>query len=158
MPLLDFISLMQLLCVFVSVECWTCKWYFALSLLACMSGCSFLVWMIIVITIYSDCSYLVKPCFIAIFFTTWSHCACSICISRFLPTMIVLCSGKTSSYGSRTSQFLELGVNEFWQLFPTHMLSLEFVLGFCHGIAKGGDCKVEFIQSCVGFIPCQICL
>ena len=33
------------------------------------------------------------------------------------------------------------------QLFPTHMLSLEFVLGFCHGIAKGGDCKVEFIQS-----------
>ena len=52
--------------------------------------------------------------------------------------MIVLCSGKTSSYGSRASQFLELGVNEFWQLFPTHMLSLEFVLGFCHGIAKGG--------------------
>ena len=35
----------------------------------------------------------------------------------------------------------------FVQSFPTHMLSLEFVLGFCHGIAKGGDCKVEFIQS-----------
>ena len=33
------------------------------------------------------------------------------------------------------------------QLFPTHMLSLESVLGFCHGIAKGGDCKVEFNQS-----------
>ena len=42
-PLLDFISLIQLLWVFVSVECWTCKWYFALSLLACMSRCSFLV-------------------------------------------------------------------------------------------------------------------
>ena len=29
------------------------------------------------------------------------------------------------------------------------MLSLESVLGFCHGIAKGGACKVEFIQpSC----------
>ena len=29
------------------------------------------------------------------------------------------------------------------------MLSLEFVLGFCYGIAKGGDCKVEFYQpSC----------
>ena len=27
------------------------------------------------------------------------------------------------------------------------MLSLEFILGFCHGIAKGGDCKVKFIQS-----------
>ena len=35
----------------------------------------------------------------------------------------------------------------FIQLFPTNMLSLEFVLGFCHGIAKRGDCKVEFIQS-----------
>ena len=29
------------------------------------------------------------------------------------------------------------------------MLSLESVLGFCHGIAKGGDYKVEFNQpSC----------
>ena len=35
----------------------------------------------------------------------------------------------------------------FVQLFPTHMLSIEFVLGFCHKIAKRGDCKVEFIQS-----------
>ena len=26
------------------------------------------------------------------------------------------------------------------------MLSLESVLGFCHEIAKGGDCKVEFYQ------------
>ena len=34
----------------------------------------------------------------------------------------------------------------FVQLFLTHMLSLEFVLGFCHRIAKGGDCKVEFNQ------------
>ena len=35
------------------------------------------------------------------------------------------------------------------QLFPTHMLSLESILGFCHGITKGGDCKVEFNQpSC----------
>ena len=34
----------------------------------------------------------------------------------------------------------------FAQLFPTHMLSLESVIEFCHGIAKGGDCKVKFIQ------------
>ena len=27
------------------------------------------------------------------------------------------------------------------------MLSLESVLGFCYGITKGGDCKVEFNQS-----------
>ena len=32
------------------------------------------------------------------------------------------------------------------QLFLTYMLSLEFVLGFCYGIAKEGDCKVEFYQ------------
>ena len=79
------------LSVFVNVECWTCKWYFALSLLACMSKCSFFVWMIIVITIYSDCSCLVKPCFIVIFLIAWSHFAYSICILRFLLTMIILC-------------------------------------------------------------------
>ena len=29
------------------------------------------------------------------------------------------------------------------------MFSLESILGLCHGIAKGGDCKVEFNQpSC----------
>ena len=29
------------------------------------------------------------------------------------------------------------------------MLSLESIFGFCHRIAKGGDCKVEFNQpSC----------
>ena len=28
-------------------------------------------------------------------------------------------------------------MSEFWQLFLIHMLSLESVLGFCHGIAKG---------------------
>ena len=43
----------------------------------------------------------------------------------------------------------------FVQLFPTHILSLEFVLGFCHGITKMGDCKVEFYQpSCsLYFVP-----
>ena len=69
----------------------------------------------------------------------------------FLYTMImVYCcvSGDSCSYDSRASQFLELGVS-YVQLFPTHMLSLESVLGFCHEIAKGGDCKVEFNQpSC----------
>ena len=69
----------------------------------------------------------------------------------FLHTMImVYCcvSGVSCSYDSRASQFLEVGVS-YDQLFPTYMLSLESVLGFCHGIAKGGDCKVEFYQpSC----------
>ena len=57
-------------------------------------------------------------------------------------------------------------------LFPNSRLSLESVLGFCHGIAKGGDCKVviynyvfcwllfrakfdcNYYQS---FIPCICC-
>ena len=64
-------------------------------------------------------------------------------ISTYNDRLVLLFSGKTCSYGSRASQFLELGVNEFWQLFPTHMFSLEFFLRFCHRIAKGGDCKVE---------------
>ena len=152
---------MQSPCVFVSIKCWTCKWYFTLSLLACMSRCSFLVWMFIVITIYSDCSCLVMLCFIDLIFTTWLHCASPICISRFLLTMIILCyffSGKTCSCGLRASRVLELGVSGFWQLFLTHMLSLKSVLGFCHGIVKGRDCKVEFIQSYVGFILCKIFL
>ena len=72
--------------------------------------------------------------------------------------LVLLFSGNTCLYGSRASQFLELGVSDFWQLFSTHMLSLKSILGFCDGIAKGGDCKVEFIQSCVGFISLQICL
>ena len=114
--LLDFISLMQLPWVVVLVECWTCKWYFALSLLAYMFGCSFLVWMSIVVTIYGDGSFLVKPCFIA-----WLHCACSICINSFLHTMIILCccfSGDTCTYGSRATQILELGVSEFCSTVP----------------------------------------
>ena len=119
-PLLDFTSLMQLLWVVVLVKCWTCKWYFALSLLACMSGCSFLVWMSIVVTIYSDCSFLVKSWFITLFHFAWSHCACSIYITSFLHTMIILCcfSGDTYSYGSRATQILELGVNEFCLTVP----------------------------------------
>ena len=115
-PLLDFISLMQLLWVVVSVECWTCKSYVALSLLACMFECSFLVWMSIVVTIYSDCSFLVKPYFITLIYSAWLYCACFICITSFLHTMIILCcwfSGDTCSYGSRATQILELGVSEF---------------------------------------------
>ena len=120
-PLLDFISVMQFPWVIALVECWTCKWYFALSLLACMSGWSFLVWMSIVVTIYSDCLFLVKPWFIALFHFVWSHCACFICITSFLHTMIILrCffSRDTCFYGSRATQILELGVNEFCSTIP----------------------------------------
>ena len=59
--------------------------------------------------------------------------------------LVLLFSRNTCLYGSKASQVPELGASKFWQLFPTHMLSLESVLGFCHGIVKGRDCKVEFI-------------
>ena len=70
-------------------------------------------------------------------------------ISAYNDRLVLLLLGKTCSYGSRVSQFLELGVSEFWQLLLTHMLSIESILRFCHRIAKGGDYKVEFIQSCL---------
>ena len=132
-PLLDFISLMQLLWVFVSIECWTCKWYFALSLLACMSRCSFLVWMIIVVTIYSDCSFLVKPCFIALIYISWLRCTCSICITSFLHTMIV---SFFFFFFSKRYLFLRFKSNTNsrvrceWvlPLFPNSRLSLESVI------------------------------
>ena len=56
---------------------------------------------------------------------------------HFKISACVIVFRKTCSYGSRVSQNLELHVSEFWQLFPTHILSLESILGFCHGIAKG---------------------
>ena len=43
----------------------------------------------------------------------------------------------------------------FVQLLPTHMLSLEFVLGFCHGIAKREIVRLNLSNHFVGFIPCQ---
>ena len=121
-----------------SVECWTCKWYFALSLLACMFGCSFTMWMFIVVTIYSDYSCLVKPCLILISMLDWIVLAPYSCQDFFLQwTSYDIVFRKTCLYGSRASHNLELGVNEFWQLFPTHILSLKSVLGFCHRRAVG---------------------
>ena len=104
------------------------------------------------ITIYNDCSCLVKPYFTALIL----YCLITLCllymhfkISAYNDHLVLFFKEKTCSYGLRASQFLELSVSEFWQLFPTHMLSLESVLRFCHGIDKGGDCKVEFNQpSC----------
>ena len=43
----------------------------------------------------------------------------------------------------------------FVQLFPTHMLSLEFVLGFCHGIAKGEIVMLKLINHFVRYITFQ---
>ena len=131
-PLLDFISLMQLLWVFVSVERWTCKWYFALSLLSCMSRWSFLVWMKIVVTIYSDCSFLVKSCFITLIYITWSHCACSICITSFLHTMIVLYCCFFRRYlflWFKSYTYSRVRCEWVLPLFQNSRLSLEFVIG-----------------------------
>ena len=70
----------------------------------------------------------------------------------FLHTMIMVhccVSGDSCSYDSWASQFLELGVSELCSIVPISHVKSESVLGFCHGIAKGGDCKVEFNQpSC----------
>ena len=77
----------------------------------------------------------------------------------FLHTMImVYCcvSGDSCSYVSRASQFLELGVNELCSTVPNSDVKSRVCFGFCHGIAKRGDCKVEFNQpSCWLYsMPC----
>ena len=150
--------------VLASVECWTCKWYFALSLLACMSECSFTMWIFIIVTIYSYCSCMVKLCFIIIFIFAWSYCSCSICILSFLPTMNLISAFCDIVFRRLVYMVQELHRSRIWckwvlaTIPNSHFLSLESVLGFSHGIAKEGDCKVEFIQLCVGFILCQICL
>ena len=64
-------------------------------------------------------------------------------------TVYYCVSGVSCSYDSSASQLLELGVGEFCSIVPNSHVKSRTVLGFCHGIAKGGDCKVEFIQlSC----------
>ena len=159
-PLLDFISLMQFPCFVALVECWTCKWFFALNLLACMSGCSFLVWMSIMVTIYSDCLFLVKPWFIG-YSTLLDHIVLAPMhykFSAYNDHTVLLFFRRCLFLWFKSYTDSRIRCKSFVQLFPTHMLSLEFVLGFCHGIAKGEDCKVEFIQLLVWFIPCQICL
>ena len=67
-------------------------------------------------------------------------------IFAYNDNLVLFFSGKTCSYGLRASQCLELGVSEFWQLFPTHILSLEFVLVFCHKIAKGGIVRLNLFN------------
>ena len=66
--------------------------------------------------------------------------------------MIKLCccvSRDTCSYDLRASQILELGVSELCSTVPNSHVKSRVCLGFCHRIAKGEDCKVEFNQpSC----------
>ena len=119
-PFVGFLSLIHLPSVYVSVEYWTCKWYFALSLLACMSGCSFLVWMSIVVTIYSDCFFWVKSWFILSF----HFCLIALCLlhmhykfSTYNDHIVLLCFRRYLFF-SRASQILELDVSEFCSTVP----------------------------------------
>ena len=59
------------------------------------------------VTIYSDCSFLVKPCFIASFLHMHFK------FSTYNDRIVLLFSGNTYLYGLRASQILELGVSEF---------------------------------------------
>ena len=102
------------------VECWTWKWYFLFKLI------SVHVRMFIPY-VNEHCDHysivitcMVKPWFIALFHFAWSHYACSICITSFLHTMIILCcfSRDTCTCGSRVTQILELGVSEFCSIVP----------------------------------------
>ena len=103
------------------VKCWTCKWCFAFKLIS-LHVRIFILYenehcdlYFIVITC------MVKPWFIALFHFAWSHCACFICITSFLHTMLKSCccvSGDNCSYDSRVTQILELGVSELCPTVP----------------------------------------
>ena len=92
-----------------------------LSLLACMSRCSFLMIMSSVISIL----------YYLLVWSSYGLLLYSILLDRivlasyvlqvFLHTMIKLCccvSGDTCSYDSRATQILELGLSEFWSTVP----------------------------------------
>ena len=104
------------------VECWTCKWYFAFKLTS-LHVRMFIPYEIEHCDHYSIViACMVKPWFIALFHIAWSHCACFICITSFLHTLIKLCccvSGDTCSYDLVASQILELGVSEFCLTVPS---------------------------------------
>ena len=55
-------------------------------------------------------------------------------------------SGDTCSYDLRASQILELGVNGFCSTVSNSHIKSRVCFRVLHGIAKGGDCKVEFNQ------------
>ena len=62
--------------------------------------------------------------------------------------IVLLFSRYTCPYGSRVSQILELGVSEFCSTVPnSYVKSRVCFRVFFHGIAKRGNCEVEFIQS-----------
>ena len=123
-----------------------------LSLLACMSGCSFHMWISIVVTIlwwllvWSSHDLLLYSILL-------DHLVlASYALQVFLHTMIKLCccvSGDTCSYDSRVSQILELGVNEFCSTVPNSHIKSRVCFRVLSQNSQKGDYKVEFNQpSC----------
>ena len=80
----------------------------------------------------------------------------------FLHTMIMVdccVSGDSSSYDSRVSQFLELGVSELCLTVPnSHVKSRVCFRVFSWNSQKGEIVRLNLINHLVGFISCQICL
>ena len=69
--------------------------------------------------------------------------------SEYNDHIVLLCFRRYLSLWFKSFTDSRVRCEWVFQLFPTHSLSLEFVVGFCHEIAKGGDCKVKFNQpSC----------
>ena len=140
-----------------SVVCWTCIHPYVIVLYWLH------VQMIICFAIWSLWSFPYN-CHMFHNMFTWSHFTCYIILvilSLDLPWGSNVFCASVLGYKYICSKFIT--TSRFrceWvlPLFSNSHLSLESVLGFCHGIAKVGDWKVEFIQPCVGFIPYQICL
>ena len=107
-----------LLCALV--ECWTCKWYFAVKLIS-------LYVQMFIPYVNEHCGHysivivcMVKPWFIVLFHFAWLHCTCFIFIQVFCIqwSSCVVVFHCACSYDSRASQILELGVSEFCSIVP----------------------------------------
>ena len=115
----------------------------------------------------NDCSCLIKLCFMSYisigiliaFYLFFIHALCSTCL--VLNEVYLLSTGVLGYRCIWCKCFTAFRFKCEWVLpmFPNSCLSLKFVSGFCHEIAKMGDCKVV-ISKCfvLALIPCQIWL
>ena len=92
------------------------------------------------------------------FFTYSIYVPCVLLVSE-LNEMLLLCASVSRYRCFWCKCFTTFRFRCEWVLpvFPNSRLSLEFVYGFCHGIAKERGCKVVISNYIVlALIPCQI--
>ena len=133
------------ICLYALVECWTCKWYSLFNLITlhvqmviscvnehsdhfCVSDCLFDLAMVYCFYSILLDHIIFAPYAFQVFCIQWYYC-----VVVFQEILVHMFKSLSES---------RIRCEWVLTLFPNSRLSLESVLGFCHGIAKGGDCKV----------------